>query len=113
MALRGVLRDANVTQVQTQAKSVKSEVPQEWLRMATKCRIPRSQEALKQLWFSPRNCDAGLATRGINGVFAQQSCEILRVCHVQRASKKKLLRISDVSWWGTAKLTVESDCLTV
>ena len=46
--------------------------------------------------FSSRNCNAGLCAAP--EVFAQQSCEILRVCHVQRTSKK-MLRISDVSWW--------------
>ena len=41
-----------------------------------------------------RSCSAGLCAAP--QVFAQQSCEILRVCHVQRTSK--MLRISDVSW---------------
>ena len=54
-----------------------------------------SQETLKQfLLFIKKLQKAGLCTAP--EVFAQQSCEILRVCHVQRTSK--MLRISDVSW---------------
>ena len=76
-----------------------------------------SQETLKQfLLFIKKLQKAGLCTAP--EVFAQQSCGILRVCHVQRTSKK-MLRISDVSWYQDRQADqaeqgdLESDSLTV